>query len=265
MIGKCECIEKAEEIFAGWQETLIWSCLQGVMGEIYTEQVTKPESAMALLGDFCFLAGVPDEELTRFRPAGCAQEFVIMVPRDEGWEEMIERCYKRKAKKVTRYAFHKEPDVFCKEKLEKMVSALPGEYILRMLDEELFCWCREGQKEREWCRDWVSQYADYGMYRKYGLGVVVIKDGEPVSGASSYSSYRGGIEIEIDTREDYRRRGLARVCGAKLILECLKRGLYPSWDAQNPWSKALAESLGYRYDHEYTAYEIWGWGKDENT
>ena len=38
------------------------------------------------------------------------------------------------------------------------------------------------------------------------LGVVILKDVEPVSGASSYSEYRGGIEIEIDTREDYRRK-----------------------------------------------------------
>ena len=67
-----------------------------------------------------------------------------------------------------------------------------------------------------------------------------------------------GIEIEIDTREDHRRKGLAYACGAKLILECLKRGLYPSWDAQNKWSVALAEKLGYHFDHEYTAYEITG-------
>lgn len=94
------------------------------------------------------------------------------------------------------------------------------------------------------------------MYQKYGLGVVALKDGEPVSGASSYTSYNGGIEIEIDTREDHRRRGLAFACGAKLILECLARGWYPSWDAQNKWSAALAEKLGYHFDGEYTAYEV---------
>ena len=112
MIGKPESTAAAEEIFAEWQETLIWSCLQGVMGEIYTDRAVNPSSAMALLGDFCFLAGVPSEELTRFRPEGCGQEFVIMIPRDERWAQMIERCYKDKAKKVIRYAFHKEPDAF---------------------------------------------------------------------------------------------------------------------------------------------------------
>lgn len=104
--------------------------------------------------------------------------------------------------------------------------------------------------------DLVSQFDDYELYRKHGLGVVVEKDGEPVSGASSYSGYMGGIEIEIDTREDYRRRGLATVCGAKLILECLDRGWYPSWDAQNKWSVGLAEKLGYHFDREYEVFEI---------
>ena len=85
---------------------------------------------------------------------------------------------------------------------------------------------------------------------------MILKGNEPVSGASSYTSYKGGIEIEIDTKAEYRKKGLARICGAKLILECLKRGWYPSWDAQNLKSAALAEKLGYHFEHEYTAYEV---------
>ena len=85
-----------------------------------------------------------------------------------------------------------------------------------------------------------------------------MKGEEIVAGASSYSGYQGGIEIEIDTKEAYRRQGMAYACGARLILECLERGWYPSWDAQNLWSVALAQKLGYHFEHEYTAYEIWG-------
>ena len=80
-----------------------------------------------------------------------------------------------------------------------------------------------------------------------------------MSGASSYSRYREGIEIEIDTREDHRQKVLAYACGAKLILECLKRNLYPSWDAQNKISVAWAEKLGYHYSHAYTAVEVLGY------
>ena len=111
-------------------------------------------------------------------------------------------------------------------------------------------------KEIEWCRDWVSQYPNYEAYRKYGIGAIILEKNEPISGASSYSGYHGGIEIEIDTKEEYRRKGLAYISGAKLILECLKRGWYPSWDAQNRWSLSLAEKLGYEFAYEYLAYEI---------
>ena len=77
-----------------------------------------------------------------------------------------------------------------------------------------------------------------------------------VCGASSYTVYNKGIEIEIDTKEGYRRKGLALVCASKIILECLSRELYPSWDAANRESVALAEKLGYHFDNEYVTYAI---------
>lgn len=242
-------------LFDGWQETLIWSCLQKVMGHLYTTSLDRPVSAMALLGDFCFLAGKPDRELALFRPEWRRQDFRIMVPSTDEWAVLIEEVYGQNAKRVERYATEKEPEIFDRERLQRAVDGLSERYCLSMMDEELFHVCRE----TAWCRDLVSQYETYESYRKWGLGVVILENGEIVSGASSYAGYRGGIEIEIDTRESHRRRGLAYIAGAKLILACLERGWYPSWDAQNLWSLALAEKLGYRFSHTYAAYEIQGY------
>ena len=36
----------------------------------------------------------------------------------------------------------------------------------------------------------------------------------------------------------------------------LEEGLYPSWDAHNMDSVRLAEKLGYKFSHAYTAYEV---------
>lgn len=251
--------EKAAPLFMGWQETMIWSCLQGVMGHIYVDSSEEPVSAAAVLGDFCFLAGKPQREIILSEEAQGDNGFMILVPGNEAWSALIEECLGNRAVKAVRYAFKKEPDVFDREKLRTMAGSLPDGYVLEGMDESLFRRCRG----IDWCRDLVSQYKDYDTYRKYGLGVVIVRDGEPVCGASSYSGYIGGIEIEIDTRKDHRRKGLALACGAKLILECLGRGWYPSWDAQNKWSAALAEKLGYHLDHEYTVYETTG--KDRRT
>lgn len=237
-------------IFGNWEETILWSCLQGVMGQVYLG--AKGDAAMAELGDFAFYAGKPDEELLRFNPEGRNQDFMIMIPQNEAWEQLIESCYGDKARKVTRYAFKKEKDIFNKDRLRQAVLTLPEGYEWRLLKEQEYELCRNSG----WARDLVSQFKDYETYERLGLGVVVYKDKELVAGASSYSRYREGIEIEIDTREDHRRKGLAYGCGARLILECLKRGLYPSWDAQNLWSAALARKLGYHFSHAYTAYEI---------
>jgi len=176
------------------------------------------------------------------------------VPQNEAWAKLIEEHYKENAKKTTRYAIHKNRGSFDKKKLEQIAADVPQGCELKLIDQGLYGACLS----KEWSRDFVANYKDYAMFEKLGLGAVMVKEGtnQIIAGASSYSTYEGGIEIEIVTREDYRRQGLAYHCAAKLISECLKRNLYPSWDARTRISVALAEKLGYEYSHEYVAYDI---------
>jgi len=252
MVFKMNDTTKVEKLFGNWEETLIWSCIQKIMGEVYVDDLEEPNSAMAILGDFCFFAGLPNEELVLYKSEGCMQHFMIMVPQNDSWAELITDNYKDKANKVTRYSIKKEKDIFQKQKLQSIVGSLSPEYSIKMIDKDIFHLCQANH----WSKDLVSQYTDYEIYKKLGIGVAILNNGTLVSGASSYARYQDGIEIEIDTKLEHRRKGLAYVCGAKLILECLERKLYPSWDAQNKWSVALAEKLGYHYDHEYFAFEI---------
>lgn len=246
---------KISALFGKWEEPMIWSCLQGVMGKIYADNLNNPTAAMAILGDFTFFAGKPNMELVSSKPAWCTQDFMIMVPQNKHWETMITQFYGTRAKTVRRYATKKEPHIFDRDELEKIVGSLPKQYTLSMIDEQIYQMCRA----ETWCADWVSQFPSYEDYRLLGLGVVLRENDRILSGASSYARYREGIEVQIDTQKEYRRRGFARICGANLILECRKRNLYPSWDAQNMGSMALAEKLGYQYSHAYTAVEIWGY------
>ena len=250
MIVRWNNTENVRELFGDWKETMIWSCLQGIMGDIYAEDISKPRSAMAVIGDFCFCAGEPAEMLLSYLKEQCGRGFVILIPQCEGWERLIERCYGEQAQRITRYAIKKEGHVFDRMRLKEAVRSLPDGFELKIIDEMLYHAC----SANKWSRDLVSQYVDYKTYHRLGLGVAVVRGQELVAGASSYTSYRGGIEIEIDTKEEYRRKGLAYAAGAGLILECMDRGLYPSWDAENLWSVGLAEKLGYHFDYEYPAY-----------
>lgn len=237
--------EQVAHLFGNWEETMILSCLQGVMGSIYAPDVACPRSAAAQLNDFCFLAGEPCGELVEFFRG----RNLILTPQNQEWERMMESVCGNGARQI-RYAIKKEPDCFDTAKLEALVHSLPEQYCLRQIDRELYHQCLASG----WSRDLVSGFPTYGDYERLGLGFVVTEQSNVVSGASSYSRYRGGIEIEIDTVQEYRRRGLAAAAGAALILECLRRGWYPSWDAHNRASVALAEKLGYSLSHEYPVY-----------
>ena len=285
MIYELEDTAKAASIFEGWEETLIYSCIQKIMGKIYVTDPVQPRSACAFVGCFAFYAGKPDEELVKNKPG----DFVIMTPQNEEWAKVIEKCYPM-AKRVTRYATRKDTK-FDILKLQDMVKQLPEGYELRKIDGDIYDQCLQNPETA----DFVSVFGSKDKYLEYGKGFVILKGeeiqvrhrrtcrearapkelsftrlcdppeaqlsaGTPrlkvVSGASSYSRYKEGIEIEVDTIETERRKHRATAACAALILECLKENLYPSWDAQNINSVRLAEKLGYEFAHEYVAYEV---------
>ena len=42
---------RGSALFADWQDSVVWSALQGVMGKIYVDSLEKPESGVVMLGD----------------------------------------------------------------------------------------------------------------------------------------------------------------------------------------------------------------------
>ena len=243
---------KIAPLFDGWNETLIWSCLQGCMGNAWVDNIENPKSAQIVIADFCFFAGIPDVELVKNIPTDYPRSYIEMVPQSEAWAKLIEQVYKDKAEKQVRYSIKKEHDVLNIEKLRTYVEELPSEYRIREIDEELY----HKLQSEQWSDNLCAQFEHYDTYKKHGLGFVVLYAGSAVCGASSYTYYTNGIEIEIDTKREYRRKGLALACASRLILECLERGLYPSWDAANKASVALSEKLGYHFDKEYDVYDL---------
>ncbi len=246
MLYELEDTSKVKELFAGWNETLIFSCLQKIMGKVYVSDTEQPKSAFAFVGCFGFYAGIPDKEIVMDRPDG----FVIMTPQNNEWAKLIEECYPL-AKKVTRYAIKKDT-IFDRTMLQNEIKKLPAGYELKKIDADIYDRCLENPATE----DFVSAFESKEKYLQMGRGMVILKNGIIVAGASSYTRYREGIEIEVDTIEPERRKHLATIACSALILNCLEEGLYPSWDAQNMNSVHLAEKLGYEFDHEYAAYEV---------
>lgn len=235
-------------LYAGWEQTMIWSCLQDCMGAAYADDLNKPRSAQIVTGPFCYFAGEVNVDLIQNN----LDYSFDMIPQNRLWEEAIEVVYGEKVKRQTRYATKKNKAAFNIPQLQKIVQSLPAPYKFKMIDPLLY----EQIMVSDWAADLVENFENSSSFQKNGLGFVVLEGDEIVSGASSYTFYKEGIEVEIDTREDKRRQGLALACGARLILECLDRNLYPSWDAHNKGSLALSEKLGYCFDTEYPTYEF---------
>lgn len=244
--------ESAAQLFEGWQETLIWSALEGAMGCIWALG-EQPKAALCQTGDFLFLAGSAEEPETR-RLLECWQEeksgFEIITPKDHCCGAMIEEIFGTKARAGKRCAFHKGGENFDPAALRAMIDAAPAGVSIVPFDRMLY----HQAMEQPWSRDFVSQFRDADDYLKRGLGFAALHHSEMVGGASSYTCYSEGIEIQVETRDDWQRKGIASACCAALILACMERGLYPSWDAANPVSAALARKLGYR---EAGLYPVW--------
>ena len=252
MITRLENAAVAAPLFSACDDALAWSCLQGIMGAVIADDVHLPASAAAVLGDFMILVGKPDTDLLDLDriPGGVRPS--ILVPRAAGWADAIERQLGPRACRFERYATVKDPGVFDRRTLERLAADMPHGVGLRPIDEALYRACLA----EDWSRDLVSQFPSFERFDDLAVGIVAVEGGRIVSGASTYVRYRAGIEIEVDTRPDRRRRGLARAAAAALILTCLDRGLYPSWDAHTAASLALARQLGYRPSHAYAAYIV---------
>lgn len=240
---------EAKPLFENWQETVIWSALDGTMGDIYANGARTV--AAAVLGDFAFITSptMDEDAIQSFLSAlkAATDHALILVAANEALFAMCKMLL-GDVKTGIRYAIKKEPDAFEPEKLQRFVEALPEGYTLSGMTPKIWA---QILKKKDWMWDFISNFPDYDSFMEKALGVFALKDGEIVCGASSYSAYKGGIEIEIATHKDHRRKHLARTCAAQLILNCLKRGWYASWDAANSMSAGLAQQLGYHFSHTY--------------
>lgn len=253
MVSECKNMEIVSHLYEGHKDTCITSCLSGCMGKVYADDENNPKSAICVLGDFAFYAGKANREIVEFIPKGKQKGgFIIKVGNSPEWENVFKDVHKENIKLHERYMIKKDT-VFDKSNLLTLIDGLDlAKYEIRQFDKEIYEYCLLNS----WARDFVYHFGSAENYLEHGLGMGIMYDGELVAGASSYSYYPDGIEIEVVTREDFRQKGLATVACAALVLKCLEKGLYPSWDAANLNSVKLSKKLGYEFDYEYNSYEI---------
>lgn len=243
--------KKLFPLFKTMHDTTILSCLQGHMGKAWVDNLKAPTSARILVGDFMFFAGNPHTPEAEELVLNIPKQVLVIVDTDE-WKEKMEDIHKGDFEKVQRYSFNKNMEDLDREHIQSFLSLLPDGYELKKIDATL----ANEPSLHELSEDFTGQFDSIEDFLNRGVGFAITCKEQVACGASSYSIYDEGIEIEIVTHSEHRRKGLATVAAAALILDCLDKGLYPSWDAANATSAKLAQRLGYVLDTQYDAYYI---------
>lgn len=238
----------------GRQYIINMASTEGIRERIWADQKVNPSYAVILAADYAFLLGSMEEpentDVLRSVLLNCKRK--IIVTEEKSWISIISRYYPDTFKRFSRYAFKQDPTAFQKEQLKEYIQIVKPNLQIVQIDESLYYKVLEDPFMADCC----SNFSSLEDFMEHGLGFVIIKDDRIITGASSYSYDEGIIDITIGTHLEYRRKGLALACAAKLILECLNRNIYPSWNAANLESVALAQKLGYQLESEYEVYSI---------
>ena len=194
------------------------AALQGTFGK-------RTEFSRSSITDalFVYLDGEPEtESMARVDSCFRGRPLVCLT---KGWEERIRAEYPDAA--IYRRTMMKPACRFIiPEKAE-----IPEGYRLAGMDEAVFEMHPFSHGEN---------YSGFTAFRAEGSGTVVYHDGEIVAAASSFLSLSGEVEMDISTKETYRRKNLATACAARMLRDCMERGITVHWDAQNDVSRHMA-------------------------
>ena len=243
--------KKLVPMFEKIDSTILLSYLQGHMGTAWVDDLENPRVAQIIVGIFVFYAGNPNtkeaEELL-FN----LSEFTLAIVDSDEWKERIETVHNGSFEKFQQYRFLKNPEHLDRNYKLNLISSLPEGYEIKRVDKNI----AKSSSFQELSEDFVSQFDSIDDFVNRGVGYAILHEGKVVSAATSFSIYDEGVEIEVASHLDHRRKGLATIAASALISDCIDRGQYPSWDGANSESVELAKKLGYVFKESYDTYYI---------
>lgn len=244
-----EQYQLVQELFSDPRFHMTKSVFQELEGEIYVNDINEISFACVFLKSFCFINGVCSKEMA-FNFFNWLPKTARIINPGENWEEQTREFFIDKYECYKRYCMKKISE-FSKENLLNYINKLDPKYSIKKIDIDMYNKIQE-IGDKSFCTNLGMTYE----YDKNGIGFVCLEQKEIVGVATSNIIYRDGIEINIKVNPDKRRQGIAKAISAKLILECINKNIYPSWDAANEKSLALAKQLGYEVDKSYNVYLI---------
>jgi GNAT superfamily N-acetyltransferase len=226
---------------------VVAAVIEGGMGKVFADAREEPSVALAVL-DFHLLAGDPLHANAPLLFRQLQPGNVVIAP-TPAWRQLIAATWPDALTVYHREAFQAKQ--FDTDRLRRFSQTLPSGFELRQVRLE-----EVAQFASDLDRALIYNFRSQEEFIARGVGMGILRQGRFVSGASSAAVGGGKFEIEIQTRREFRRRGLARAVAAALILYGLERGIEPCWDAANEPSANLARQLGFHSTGKYEAYRL---------
>lgn len=220
------------------QRVIIDAIIENPYGTVFTDTETSPNIARFQLGAFKIFAGDPDHPQAETYITTCPAGLVI--PETEAWKNRILNFIGENCTTYLRTGF--SFDHLNVEHVQQFANTIPKGYRIEPLNIEL---------AKQECRQ--TAYANAKTLLQNGVGYFALYGNQIAAGALAYTNSNHGIEIQIYTYGEHRRRGLATCTSATLLAYCLKHNIKPHWSAANAVSANLANKLGYVQNDQYDA------------
>lgn len=237
------------------EEVLVRGAAAGTVGRVWVPKLENSSYCLVLVGDYAYLVGLPPRGSQALDLKSQLYEIgshAYLIPQNERWADWLEEEFLGNLRKVSRYALKKDEHHFDMGVLKQYINSIPRGIRIKRMDDILY---RQAQKH-PWSHNLCMNFEDEAHFAEKGFGYAAVKAKELVAGCSACGAGEGIVEVQVSTKKEYRRQGLALACSAAFLLECLEKDLIPNWSAVNLQSVGLAEKLGYVYDREYQVYQI---------
>lgn len=229
--------------------------LDGVMGEAWVDDHSNPSVVVLEIPSLqLFIAAGEAKHPAARKFLENLPKYAALIFATEGWEAQLEEIQAGKFESILRSVFSSEK--LDREHLSQLAGQIPDNYQCRQIDLDLAQ--QLAAEKSRFTEDHLQNFDSPGDFIQRGFGFCILAGDEIVSAATTFAICNKGIEIQINTREEQRRKGLGTIVAAHLMLHSLQRGLDPNWDAVNQRSARLAEKLGYTPRGRYPMYFITG-------
>ena len=212
--------------------------LEAGLGSFQVDDPAHPRAARLSIGCYEIVGG----DASAAHALGLAENLPspreLVYGNDPSWRRLFANLYGERLTDRPMETFGSE--ALSIDRLRVEAGALPDRYDLEPLDEELL---RQLDKELE--PHALQVYPSRGAFLSRGFGYGAVRDGVLACAATTYTAAPRRAEIAIATRSAHRGRGLTFAASARLMVDCLERGIEPRWNASNPVSKRLAGRLGF--------------------